>query len=447
MKKKKLKFKNIFIFLNILFLLGCCIFYGSRMIHYYRIENPKAKDVKTLKELITLGKNLTDSGDGLYKDKDNYYYKGKNVSNYLSYSGRLFRIVSIDDKGYIKLITEDAQTSMVWGVNQDFDNSYIKAWLNEDCESYKSFLYSLDNTTGVLVNTKTCIDKIDGKTVTCDKFTESTVGLLSVYEYDLAGAADSYLNIGSYWWTSNKDNDDNTWYVYKKGSVNNNSSSGNTYNSYGVRPVITINGKLSNFKGSGTKSDPYKITFDQGKNLVDKYVGSYITYSNIKWRIIEKDKGYVKIATADGLKNGTDYILTTYGSKNLFSQDYGIGYYLNTAFYNSLDNKDYILKGIFNNGKYDRTNKYNLTKTNEYTETCNVGLLQLGELFINDIDRYYLATRTLTSENTIYQVLEDGKIYVGNLKEEMKVRPTLYLKPDLEIKNGTGSIDDPYKIG
>ena len=62
------------------------------MIHYYRIENPKIEDVKTLVELVTLGKNLTDNGDGLYHENDIYYYKGKNVNNYLKYSGRLFRI-------------------------------------------------------------------------------------------------------------------------------------------------------------------------------------------------------------------------------------------------------------------------------------------------------------------------------------------------------------------
>ena len=211
--KKRLKIKNILILINILFLLGCCIFYGSRMIHYYRIENPKIEDVKTLVELVTLGKNLTDNGDGLYHENDMYYYKGKNVNNYLLYSGRLFRIVSIDKSGYMKLITEELQTSMVWGYNQEFENSYVRNWLNDDTDSYKSFLHSLDNTQGLLVNTNTCVDETDGKTITCDKNYESTVGLLSVYEYNLAGASDSYLNIGSYWWTSNKDNDGNAWYV------------------------------------------------------------------------------------------------------------------------------------------------------------------------------------------------------------------------------------------
>ena len=69
------------------------------------------------------------------------------------------------------------------------------------------------------------------------------------------------------------------------------------------------------------------------------------------------------------------------------------------------------------------------------------------DLFINDVEKYYLATRTLTSDNSIYQVLEDGKIYIGNLKEEMKIRPTLHVKPDLKIVSGSGTKDDPYKLG
>ena len=40
--------------------------------------------------------------------------------------------------------------------------------------------------------------------------------------------------------------------------------------------------------------------------------------------------------------------------------------------------------------------------------------------------------------------LINGKIYVGNLTSEKHVRPVIYLKPDIEIKKGSGSADDPW---
>ena len=60
-KKTKIKLKkiNIFIALNILFLLGCCIFYGSRLIYYYKMEHPKVKANEDLVDIVTLKKNIT----------------------------------------------------------------------------------------------------------------------------------------------------------------------------------------------------------------------------------------------------------------------------------------------------------------------------------------------------------------------------------------------------
>ena len=53
-------------------------------------------------------------------------------------------------------------------------------------------------------------------------------------------------------------------------------------------------------------------------------------------------------------------------------------------------------------------------------------------------------SRTITSDKTVYQVLENGKIYVGNLTSEKHVRPVIYVKPDIEIKKGSGSANDPW---
>ncbi|MEG0266069.1 MAG: hypothetical protein RRY22_01095 [Bacilli bacterium] len=444
--KKRLKIKPCLIALNLIFILGCIIFYGGRLIYYYKIENPNTKNIKTLKKLVLLEKNIVKSGDGLYKEKKGYYYKGKKINNYLKYSGRLFRIVSISNEGDIKLITEDSQTSLVWGYNQDYQNSYIKSWLNNDGNAVKSFKASLDNTSEILIPNKTCIDLIDASNITCKTIDNDYVGLLSVEEYDKAGDENSYLNIGKYFWTSNKDKNGNVWYIYSKGNVNNSSNSGLVHHSYGVRPTIMINGNISNFKGEGTKENPYEIIFETKETINKKHVGDYVNFSNLNWRIIEKNETTVKLVLDGLLKENNKTLLKPFGTTNYFTAKTGIGYYLNTTFYNSLSGKDKIIPSKFILGRYDKTNKYNFNKLNEYTEDANVGLLQLGELFVNDFENYYLSTRTITSDNTIYQVLEEGKIFVGSPNDKLGIRPTIYLNSNMKTIEGKGTKSNPYKV-
>lgn len=437
------KLTNILITINILFLLGCIFYYGGRMYKYYRLENPKLEDLKTLYDVVTRGKNITTKNDGLYKENDSYYYKGKKVNNYLTYSGRLWRIVSIDETGLMKLITDDSQTSLVWGVENGYENSYIRSWLNNDDNNLKSFYESLDNNE-ILTKTKTCYDELNDKNITCEKFITDNIGTLSVYEYEKAGSSQSYLNIGSYWWTSNSDKNNNAWYVYSKGTINNEVNSGKTYFSYGVRPVITINSKISNFEGEGTDKNPYVIKFEQGNELKDKYVGEYFRFNDINFKIIEKNDDYVKLATADLIKENENLVLKKYGSTNYFNLDEGVGYYLNNIFYNTLPDKSNILLGQFNVGRYDKSYKYDFNMISEYKVDAYVGLLQLGELFINDCENYLLMSRTITSDKTIYQVTEAGKIFAGTLESEKYVRPTLYVKPNIKITKGDGSLKNPW---
>ena len=64
------KITNILIIINILFLLGCVVYYGGRMYKYYRLENPKLEDIETLYDMVTRGKNITTKNDGLYKENN-----------------------------------------------------------------------------------------------------------------------------------------------------------------------------------------------------------------------------------------------------------------------------------------------------------------------------------------------------------------------------------------
>lgn len=444
-KKLKLKKKNIIIFLDILFLICCVFFYGFRLIHYYKIENPKIDKKLSLYEMVTLEKNITSIASGLYKEKDTYYYKGKDINNYVLYSGRIWRVISVDKDNNIKLISDESQTSLVFGVDSNYENSYIRSWLNDSDNDIKSFYESLENT-NILVDTQSCTDVIEDKKITCDKIVKDKVGLLSAYEYEKAGGADSYLNINKYWWTSSVNSSNTAWYVYSKGSLNDNSFTNKTYFSYGVRPTITIKGSTIIKSGDGSKNNPIFLDETTTNLLNTKIVGNYLTYSGYNFRIIEKSSDYVKVVMDGVIKEDKEDYFTNFGQSNYITSSKDVGKYLNTTFYNSLSNKEYILKHNFYSGRYDSGNKYDFNQIDDYNESYYVGLLQLGELFVNDESKYFLSTRTKTTENSIYQVLDNGRIYAGAVTDELRLRPTLYLKPDLTVNSGTGTKSDPYII-
>lgn len=424
---KKLKIDNIFIFLSLLFILGCCIYYGTRLIYFYKIENPKIEKNETLYETILQDKTLE-------KKENIIYYKGKEVYNYLEYSGRIFRILSITKDGYAKLITEENQTSLVWGYNQEYENSYIRSWLNDDDNEYRSFIQSLKNTNGIIVTNNTFSDILKDDKVIANKEVKDKAGLVSLYEYELSGGANGFLNNGKSFWTSNKDESDNIYYIYKTGKVI------KDYNQIiGVRPTITINTKISNFSGQGTKNNPFKIEFDQGKKLKDKYVGEYIKLDNDVYRIIESYDDYIKVSSE--VMNER-----TFGNSSYYSVNENIGKYINTMLINNFKYKNLILTGIFNTGKYDLTNYFDFNDSASYQEKAKIGLLNIGELFLEDDDNYFLGSRPITTKKKVYQMNKDGLILGKDIKEKSGIKLTFHLDSELLVSTGTGSKKDPYIV-
>ena len=188
-------------------------------------------EAKTEEEVVT---NLNDvliseevfSGDGLYKVDDVYYFRGSDVDNYLLYSGRLFRIVGIDQDGGIKLISDEVNTVIYDGRDESVD-SYVDDWLNN------VYLDTLNQ--DYLTDTSVCSDYIDTN-ITCNDVLKENISSLSLYDYMQANDTESYLNNGSYFWLKSKKSDNTTWYVDPEGI----SSTTTNKVSLGVRPVITL---------------------------------------------------------------------------------------------------------------------------------------------------------------------------------------------------------------
>lgn len=448
-KKIKLKIKNILIALNLLFILICIFYYGFRFFHYYKIENPKIAENEKLSDLVTIKNNIVTSGDGLYKTEDSYTFEGQNVNNYIKYSGRLWRIVSVDKDGIVKMITEENQTILVWGTTSTYESSYVYKWLNKSDTEYNGIFYNtLNNPEKFLTKIDWCSDILKEDESTCDITVNAQIGLLSKEEYTLANEAKSYLNNSTYWWTSNGSETDNVWYINQKGVLDNNSTSGVSYHSFGVRPVVALKNSVVAIGGTGTKDSPYIIESSSTGVLNKKSVGEYVTYNSLNWRIIERNDNYVKLALDGVIKeDGKEYTQEYSKTSNIFSTTNGVGSYINNNFYNSLKSNTDIIDTIVGINRYDSTTDYDYTKIYEDKVTAKVGLLQIGDLFISEYEDYFLAARTSTYEGTIYHVTENSKVYADLLSNEYKIRPVISLNPTLVITSGSGTKEEPYIIG
>lgn len=178
---------------------------------------------------------------------------------------------------------------------------------------------------------------------------------------------------------------------------------------------------------------------------------NYVSYSNLLWRIIKinEDNSVVLI---------TDNIVSTlaYGNNELEYKDSSLVNWLNVNDENSfsgtfdkfLNEKDkYLIKtstcidNVDDIEKISCNNIYN----NGYSSLLSIqDYIYTGgnKGFINKENYNYLANKN--SDNEIWYINNEGKLELSNGEDILGLRTTVTLSPNLEIKKGTGTIDDPY---
>ena len=451
MTKRRLKIRPVLITLNVSLLIIIALFYTFRLVKYYLKENGhKDADTTTLlvDELIKK-QSYVDQTKGLVHDKNAsiYRYIGKVEDNYLEYSGILFRIVGIDKDNNIKAISDSNLTLMYSGLEKGFDKSYVYKWLNKSDEKYSGiFENNMDSTDKYLTNTYLCDDVVsDLKNINCEKNNNALkITLLSLYDYASAGGKESYLNNGESYYLSTIDDKNNNYFINTTGDVGLNKISSKIY---GVRPVITIKNDVALMHGDGSKTSPYAVIEKSISKLSDVYVSKYINYSGNTYRVISTGEN-VKIALSDNIKDGDKYLEKIFGGKNnIYSTTKKtIGEYLNNTYYKFIKNNDLIVKSSYGIGSNTLDN-LDYTAVYSKTNTFNIGMLTLGDMFISDTKNVLTMNRGIESSMIINVINKDGNVFGDLIASKYEVRPTMYLKGDINIVSGDGSIDSPYELG
>ena len=427
-KKTNKKLFEIISFLAFVFFV---LIYGFRFIYYYKVEHPKVVKDSRLSSKIIENNPIVSTGIGLQTIDSDYVFYGNVENNYVLYSNQLWRILKIDQDKNITLISDEVISSLAYGDEANtFDQSYIYKWLQNYYNSLNQPDYYLKEQDFCVASGKTRKDN-------CKNKFSSKIGLLAYYNYIEAGANNSYLNTNEYYWTLTPSTDYKTWYIFKEGGMNDKSYDGETYYSYGIRPVITLKEGINYTSGTGSKQDPYKV---EEKNEIG--IGSYIRYSENTWRVIKQDEESYYLALNNTLSE--THIFSKKSSiyqKNDYNSLY---YYLNNNYYQSLD-KTLLLDGTWYTGEYNVSTKYDYSKIYESSIVAKVGLMNVADNFTK-LNKEY-ATSTPYNEELITVIKENGNLYSLDIDEESSIRPVVRITNNFTIESGSGIESDPYVVG
>lgn len=224
------------------------------------------------------------TGTGLYEINGEYVFRGEYPNNYVSFDGKKWRIIKINNDKSIKMVMiGEKDETTTWdnrynsesksysGIN-DFRVSRLLEFLNK---SYEKNTYVTKKNKKLLVKHSWCIGKLTEKNTEisslnlCNDTYDMYIGLLTVDEV-LTGSVDEnckniydgectnynyFANFTKTWTLNASSNNTYTAFYVSAGST----MYQRTSSSNAIKPVININSNVLYKSGTGTKENPYTI--------------------------------------------------------------------------------------------------------------------------------------------------------------------------------------------
>ena len=212
------------------------------------------------------------SSGSTYDDGTDTFITGTDPNNYIWYSGKLWRAVSVNNEAKTtKLLTQWNISTINYNASENaaFEGSYMEDWLNDT--SVDGFLGNLRDYENFIVTDAKWNATLDATSLgsitrpsNSGTVVTNAVGLLNMYEYQSSyhgtTYSNGYLNNGLYWWTLTPYSASDVRYVLDIGNTNYGAP---TYAS-GVRPSINLKSSVKIVDGDGTIDNPYRLNGDNG---------------------------------------------------------------------------------------------------------------------------------------------------------------------------------------
>ena len=415
--------------ISVIFLIGCIIFYGARFGYYYMKFNKNSSDNSGSEVLSSSIKNdnkIVSKGDGLYNNNGELVFKGKNVNNYLVYSGITWRIIKINTDNSIVLITDDKLTNLAYDkTNTSYIKSNIGEWLNETEKNTGIFESKLYDKHKYLIPNTICLDNVSNlNNITCHKKDITKyISMINVADYLNSKNSDSYINNTDSIWTINSKDNTKVWYI-NNGNVSNDSVT----NIHGVKAVVTLKNTIGKTKGKGTKEEPYFI--DENKEIS---FNNFVKLGNDLYKVYDIENDTIKLVNTnlvnDLQKRYVGYNSTEFNPKSNNS----VANYLNYTIYNKLPYKEKLIDCNYYVGDYNTDYKDIYNKK----VTTKIGELSIADINIDDVNTNYFL---LNKHDNIVSSINDGKSTTID-----KVKYTICINKNNKFK-GNGTKNKPFEL-
>lgn len=437
-KRRKISIQKIFNLISFMFILACCIFYGTRFIKLY-LENNKKEEVKVLADNIKEGNKGNENFKNVNGD---YYFEGTDLNNYLKYSNLTWRIIKVGSDSSVTVVLDNSITSLAAGTSKSYTETYINMWLNKSEKDYSGILEkNLNNPNNYLTYTNTCNDIIDDtKNITCkENITDTMITVPSLNDYVNTGGQKGFMNNEEYYYLTNMNTEGKIWYVDSDGKI----STSDGTDIIGIKPVVTIKNTTKLISGDGTKDNPYTIETEH--NLF----GSYVKLGNDIWRIYNVGEKNVKLSLDSYLTINDSEVKYKYSTTGYYHNDTKSGslaYYLKNTYLPTLSYQDIIDEVKYSNGVYSNTTNFDYTEVLKTEVDTKVALLSIGDIFLNPTNtNYYTSTGISKDSNLIYVMRNDFKIYTKVDTTNLNVIPVISIDKSLLTK-GKGTKENPLEV-
>ena len=388
----------------------------------------------------------------------NGYYKGDALNNYVMFNNMIFRIVKINSNNTVTIASDEVLANVDYTNDGRFADSSLDSWLND-------YFYNLleSKYKKLITSSKWCDDVLNADNYVATECSRSSakrnVGILSIQDYNNTLADDiSFLDFGGIVWYANLDSNNNPWTMTDLYDYPLKSEPMNQEYLFNVRPAVTLKKNTKVLSGDGSEADPYILVENDSARrntlINERQIGEYINYSGYTWRIAGINDDTTEIIMTGVVTN--DDVELQIGYNNSGAKVYNPNKKGNIGYQVINEMTKYVSTDLFTKTKVEvpiYNNKVTY-KGKKDTKTYNniVTIPSVFDIFTakgdNSSDGGYWYIDSSKEDGVKTVMYPAGTVTYTTVTDDRTegVKIKAYLKSDVFITDGDGSLEHPYTI-
>ena len=388
----------------------------------------------------------------------NGYYKGDALNNYVMFNNMTFRIVKINSNNTVTIASDEVLANVDYTNDGRFADSSLDSWLND-------YFYNLleSKYKKLITSSKWCDDVLNADNYMATECSRSSakrnVGILSIQDYNNTLADDiSFLDFGGIVWYANLDSNNNPWTMTDLYDYPLKSEPMDQEYLFNVRPAVTLKKNTKVLSGDGSEAEPYILVENNSARrntlINERQIGEYINYSGYTWRIAGINDDTTEIIMT-GVVTNNDVELQI-GYNNSGAKVYNPNKKGNIGYQVINEMTKYVSTDLFTKTKVEvpiYNNKVTY-KGKKDTKTYNniVTIPSVFDIFTakgdNSSDGGYWYIDSSKEDGVKTVMYPAGTVTYTTVTDDRTegVKIKAYLKSDVFITDGDGSLEHPYTI-